>query len=63
MTFWIITAGLAALVALLLISALRRGRASTLDGAASDMAVYRDQLAEIDADQERDTHGSLPARA
>jgi cytochrome c-type biogenesis protein CcmH len=54
MTFWIVAAamtlGVAALLALAMLRA-RQGR--TLDAGASDVRVYRDQLAEIDRDLAR----------
>lgn len=54
--FWAVALGLAAVVAYVLIGALRRvPRAS--NGAEADMAVYRDQLAEIERDLTRRTIG------
>lgn len=56
MEFWIVSGGLATLVAGLLLTALLRDRASGAAPASShDVAVYRDQLAEIDRDTERGT--------
>ncbi|WP_170972011.1 c-type cytochrome biogenesis protein CcmI [Rhodobacter sp. SY28-1] len=54
--FWAVAAALAALVASVLIGALRR---SPVAGAApnADLSVYRDQLAEVDRDLERGTIG------
>lgn len=55
--FWAVAAGLAAVVALVLIGALRRVPA--VGGSAdADIAVYRDQLAEIDRDLARGTIGT-----
>ncbi|WP_282127351.1 c-type cytochrome biogenesis protein CcmI [Roseobacter litoralis] len=54
MTFWIISAGLAIVVALLLILALRAPkRGATEPAAAYDLRVYRDQLREVDKDLAR----------
>ncbi|MFM7334318.1 MAG: c-type cytochrome biogenesis protein CcmI [Tabrizicola sp.] len=54
--FWAVAAALAALVASVLIGALRR---SAVAGEApnADLSVYRDQLAEVDRDLERGTIG------
>jgi cytochrome c-type biogenesis protein CcmH len=52
--FWAVAIGLAAVVAYVLISALRRVPAPSSVGEA-DMAVYRDQLAEIERDLARGT--------
>lgn len=52
--FWAVAAGLAAVVAGVLLSALRRGPAA-IDAGAADLAVYRDQLAEIERDLARGT--------
>lgn len=49
-TFWISAAAMGLMVALVLVQALRRGAES--EGAA-DVAIYRDQLAEIARDQAR----------
>lgn len=51
--FWAITFLIAAAVALPLLAAVLRGRGSGMDGAASDVAVYRDQLKEVDRDLAR----------
>jgi cytochrome c-type biogenesis protein CcmH len=55
--FWAMAGCLAAVVAALLVSAMRRAPGAVSDGTASDMAVYRDQLAEIDRDLARGTIG------
>jgi cytochrome c-type biogenesis protein CcmH len=59
--FWAVAGCLAAAVAALLLAAMRRagGEAGggAADGVASDLAVYRDQLAEIDRDLVRGTIG------
>ncbi len=53
MTFWLVSSALAAAVALLLALALvRRGRAAA-PRSAYDIAVYRDQLAAVEADLAR----------
>ena len=52
--FWAVAAGLAALVAGVLIAAVRRGPVPGATGEA-DLAVYRDQLAEIERDLARGT--------
>lgn len=49
--FWALAVGLAALVAVLLLGALMRRRGAV--AAASDLAVYRDQLREVERDLER----------
>lgn len=54
--FWAVAVGLAAVVAYVLIGALRRVPAQT-NSAEADMAVYRDQLAEIERDLARGTIG------
>ena len=51
--FWAVTFLIAAAVALPLLAAVLRGQASGVDGAASDVAVYRDQLKEIERDLAR----------
>lgn len=54
MEFWLITGALAIVVlALLLAPLLRERRARTDDPAAYDLAVYRDQLAEVERDLAR----------
>lgn len=53
MTFWIIIAAMAALVALLLAVTLIRGRNTGENPAAYDLRVYRDQLKEVDKDLAR----------
>lgn len=51
--FWAIAATLTAMVALVMVQALRRGGDS--DGEHPDLKVYRDQLAEVDRDLARGT--------
>lgn len=58
--FWAVAVALAALVAYVLIGALRRVPAQTMS-AEADMAVYRDQLAEIARDLARGTIGAEEA--
>lgn len=55
--FWLAAAGLVVGVAATLLRALRHGREESLANAAFDLAVYRDQLAEIERDIAR---GTLP---
>ena len=57
--FWISATAMVAMVALVLVQALRQGRSAALAApGAEDLGVYRDQLAEIDRDL---TKGSLQA--
>lgn len=51
--FWLAPVLIATVVALLLLRALRRPQDDGLSAAASDMAVYRDQLKEVDRDLAR----------
>lgn len=53
MIFWIIATLTVVAVAALLLSAMRAGQDLSLTGAESDIAVYRDQLAEVDRDVAR----------
>lgn len=55
--FWALAVTVAAAVAALLVGAMRRSPGQAADGVASDLAVYRDQLAEIDRDLSRGTIG------
>jgi cytochrome c-type biogenesis protein CcmH len=55
--FWTVAACLAAAVAWVLIRAMRQAPEPGSDAARSDLAVYRDQLAEIDRDLVRGTIG------
>ncbi len=50
MWFWIIPALAAVIVVVYLVAALRRGSETTVSARESDIAVYKDQLAEIDRD-------------
>jgi cytochrome c-type biogenesis protein CcmH len=63
MLFWVITSAIAAAVAALLISAVRAGNARAVTGVQSDMAVYRDQLSEIDRDRARGVLSDAEAEA
>ena len=54
--FWAVAVALAAMVAAVLIGALRRA-ADMGDGSNADLSVYRDQLAEVDRDLDRGTIG------
>ncbi|MEZ5684893.1 MAG: c-type cytochrome biogenesis protein CcmI [Paracoccaceae bacterium] len=58
MLFWIMTAALVALVAALFVLALTRRTAGATPGAAYDVQVYRDQLAEIEKDAARGVIGA-----
>jgi cytochrome c-type biogenesis protein CcmH len=51
--FWIFTGAMALAAALILTTALMRGQRAAEPGAASDLQVYRDQLAEVDRDLAR----------
>ena len=53
MLFWLISLLIATAVALILLRALRAPRDTGLSAADSDMAVYRDQLKEVDRDLAR----------
>lgn len=54
MTFWFVFAAMAVLVTALLARALLRGQKDAVEGAKSyDIAVYRDQLAEVERDVAR----------
>jgi cytochrome c-type biogenesis protein CcmH len=55
--FWAVAGCLAMAVVALLVGAMRRVPAEVADSAASDLAVYRDQLAEIERDLARSTIG------
>lgn len=55
--FWAVAGGLAVGVVVLLAAAMRRVPVQVADNAASDLAVYRDQLAEIERDLARSTIG------
>lgn len=54
--FWAVAAALAALVASVLIAAMRRSSDKDT-GSAADLGVYRDQLAEVERDLQRGTIG------
>lgn len=60
--FWIAAAVMVAMVALVLVQAIRHGRAQSLAApGAEDVAVYRDQLAEVDRDLARGTLAAAEA--
>ncbi len=65
MLFWGIAIGLTAIVAIVLVRAARSGEVddSALAPATSDMAVYRDQLKEVDRDLARGTLSATEAQA
>jgi cytochrome c-type biogenesis protein CcmH len=56
--FWAAALGMAGAVALVLIAALRRDEGPAADAKAADLAVYKDQLAEIGRDLARGTLGA-----
>ncbi len=60
--FWIVAFVIAAPVALVLVMGLRRS-SGTLSGAASDIAVYKDQLKEVDRDLARGVLSEAEAEA
>ena len=62
-TFWLISGGLAGLVALTLALAFRRAGRSGLEAAESDLLVYREQLDEIDRDVARGVLSEADAEA
>ena len=51
MIFWVAAAVLCALTVALLLRPLSRGEAETDEAAEHDLAVYRDQLAEVERDR------------
>lgn len=51
--FWMSAGAMVAMVALLMVQAMRHGRREGLPGGAEDLAIYRDQLAEVDRDLTR----------
>lgn len=53
MSFWILTAAIAAACIITILLVLWRGQRGTESAAASDLKVYRDQLAEVDRDVAR----------
>ncbi|RKF16652.1 c-type cytochrome biogenesis protein CcmI [Roseovarius spongiae] len=55
MIFWIVTAATALIVSAALIAALLRGRTAGAPPAAYDLAVYRDQLKDVERDLARGT--------
>ncbi len=59
--FWAVAASLALLVAVVLVAALRRAPKPGAESAEADLAVYKDQLAEIDRDLARGTIGGEDA--
>lgn len=61
MLIWILFAGLTAVAVLLLLAPLARGRVVATE--AGDVAVYRDQLAEVDRDREAGLVGDAEAEA
>lgn len=62
-TFWLISGGLAGLVALTLALAFRRADRGGLEAAESDLLVYREQLDEIDRDVARGVLSDADAEA
>ena len=53
MTFWVISGAIALAVAALLVGAMRAARLGDMTATKSDIAVYKDQLAEVDRDLAR----------
>ncbi|OZA08198.1 MAG: c-type cytochrome biogenesis protein CcmI, partial [Rhodobacterales bacterium 17-64-5] len=51
--FWISAGAMGVMVAVVLLQALRQARTSDLPAGAQDLAIYRDQLAEVDRDLAR----------
>lgn len=63
MVLWVILAVLTAVSAMAVIVPLARSRAEAAPASAHDLAVYRDQLAEVDRDRERGLIGEAEAEA
>ena len=63
MLFWIVAAAMTALVVALVLHPLMRRPTAAIPAAAHDLAVYRDQLAEVDRDQARGLIGATEAEA
>jgi len=63
MLVWLIAAALTGVVVGALLRPLRSAAPSQLPEAAADIAVYRDQLAEVDRDRERGLIGTAEAEA
>jgi cytochrome c-type biogenesis protein CcmH len=61
MSFWILAAALALIVAAVIAVALLRGRSGSEPAAAYDLRVYRDQLKEVDRDLARGLIGEADA--
>ena len=59
--FWAVAASLALLVAAVLVAALRKAPRPGAESAEADLAVYKDQLAEIERDLARGTIGAEDA--
>lgn len=63
MVFWILVAGLVAAVTLAITRPLMRPSSPATDSAGPDIAVYKDQLKEIDSDEARGTLGAAEAES
>ncbi|MBS0270154.1 MAG: c-type cytochrome biogenesis protein CcmI, partial [Proteobacteria bacterium] len=63
MVFWILVAGLAAAVTLAVTRPLMRPSTPAADARDADIAVYKDQLKEIAADEARGTLGVAEAES
>ena len=63
MTFWLIAAALAALVLVIVLAAGLRSGAPAAPARDHDLAVYRDQLAELERDKARGVIGAAEAAA
>ena len=59
--FWAVAASLALVVAAVLVAALRKAPRPGAESAEADLAVYKDQLAEIERDLARGTIGAEDA--
>ena len=63
MVFWILVAGLVAAVTLAITRPLMRPSSPATDSAGPDIAVYKDQLKEIDSDEARGTLAAAEAES
>lgn len=63
MSFWIVAFGIVLLTTAALVLALRGARGAALSAADSDLRVYRDQLEEVDRDQQRGVLSTTEAEA
>ena len=63
MLFWLVAAALTALVVALVLHPLMRRSAAAASPASHDLAVYRDQMSELDRDLARGLIGPREAEA